>query len=444
MDRKIIPIEKLLVNPKNPRFEPVKSQQEAINLMLIKVGKEVFNLAKDIAEHGLNPSKSLMVLEVADEYFLPLEGNRRVVALKLLHEPEQTTNQIFIQQFKELKKDYGSKIPSEIECTVFPDKESAFRWVNLEHTGRNKGVGVLDWNYEQLQRFIAEYTGKIASREVQLLDFAKQNKIDHSKIDLSTLERLVSTESVREQIGISFPNGILNLEKSNEQVIMNLTKVFKEMSQPKFAVEQVYTVDKRKKWIRDVLGILEEKEEKEKQKTISKKGDPLDGDWISARLHSAYVKQDRVKAILGELRDINPKQKPNICASSLRVLLELATYIFLKNRGEIQAIIKEEKEKFKDENRKRTAKGLSLKEWNNEWSPNFQRMLSCISKNDKLMTEPNERTVLQTFITKKSNEPFLTELNLFIHNPDYEPSPESITEIWNKLGKLVFKTIGIK
>ena len=60
------------------------------------------------------------------------------------------------------------------------------------------------------------------------------------------------------------------------------------------------------------------------------------------------------------------------------------------------------------------------------------------------MTDPLERKTLKTFIGKKSNEPFLTELNQFTHNPDYEPGPDAITEIWNKLGKLIFRTILFK
>ena len=140
MNKKYISIEKLVVNSENPRFEPVKNQQAAMDLMLNEVGKEVLNLAEDIAKHGLNPSKSLMVVEIEKDHFLPLEGNRRVVALKLLHNPELATDKKIVESFKTLKKEHGTQIPTQVECSIFPDKESAFRWVNLEHTGKNKDL----------------------------------------------------------------------------------------------------------------------------------------------------------------------------------------------------------------------------------------------------------------------------------------------------------------
>ncbi len=439
MNKKTIPITKLLINPENPRFEPVKNQTNAIDLMISKAGINVFNLAKDIAEHGLNPSKSLMVIPAEDGNFLALEGNRRVVALKLLCNPEQTTDQKISNKFKELKKEFGSQIPNEIECVVFPDKESAFRWVNLEHTGRNKGIGVLSWDSTQRQRFIAQYAGKKPSRPVQLFDFANENNLKHDSVDATTLERLTSTPFVREQIGIAFPDGLLNLEKTKPQVIKNLRKVFSEMSKDTFKVADVYTSDKSKAWVKNVLGVKEKIRNGDVQegKITKVKGEPLDGNWITNRLYSVYPKQNRVKSILNELKDLYPKTKPNVCASSLRVLLELAVYEFLKDNGWIRHLINQEKAKFNEENKKRKVK----KEWEKDWSPNFQRTLYFMATNESVISDPLERKALKTFIGKKSVEPFLAELNQFAHNPEYEPNEDNVIEIWNKLGKLIFKTI---
>src|SRR5450759_2195385 len=132
MERKIISIDKLLVNPENPRFEPVKNQKEAIELMLNKVGKKILNLAENIAEFGINPSKRLMVVELEDGFFLPVDGNRRVTALKLLDKPDIAVQKDFVASFRALREKYNSKIPDAVECVVFPDKETAFRWVKLE------------------------------------------------------------------------------------------------------------------------------------------------------------------------------------------------------------------------------------------------------------------------------------------------------------------------
>ncbi len=103
MIKKDIHISKFHLNPENPRFEPAKNQQEAIELMLREAGSEVFNLGADIALRGLNPSKRVMVVE-QNGHFLPLEGNRRVLALTLLNNPDATSNGKYSKKFKDLAK----------------------------------------------------------------------------------------------------------------------------------------------------------------------------------------------------------------------------------------------------------------------------------------------------------------------------------------------------
>ena len=120
--------------------------------------------------------------------------------------------------------------------------------------------------------------------------------------------------------------------------------------------------------------------------------------------------------------------------------MELAVYVFLKDNSKIKNIINLERARIATENKKRGGKRALDK----DWSPSFQRTLDYISSNEDTVTDPLERKALKTFIGKKSNEPFLAELNQFTHNPDYEPSPDTITEIWNKLGKLIFRTILFK
>ena len=58
---KQIPILEILVNRENPRFDPVQNQDKAIQLMLKEEESSIKKLAKNIATHGLNPTKRLAV-----------------------------------------------------------------------------------------------------------------------------------------------------------------------------------------------------------------------------------------------------------------------------------------------------------------------------------------------------------------------------------------------
>jgi hypothetical protein len=331
-------------------------------------------------------------------------------------------------------------VPEKIECAVFSDKESAARWVNLEHTGENDGVGVLNWDSVQKRRFESQYTEKKPSRSIQLFDLARENGVKFEKVDSTTLDRITGTPYVRKEIGVSFPNGILDLEKNKDQILRNLKKVFSAMSDDKFKVGSVYTSDQSKEWIKKILNITSKEEKdtndvKEGSKKKPKK-EPLDGKWISMQLYSSYPKQDRVKALLKELKELDPYDKPNVCAPSLRVLLELGSYIFLKERGDIKKIVDEEKKRVSES----IQKGKNVKPIEKDWSPSFAYMLGYILNEDNnIISDPQERKATKVLIGKKSNEPFLTELNLFTHNPNYEPSGEALIGIWKGLGKPLFK-----
>lgn len=50
---KQIALARLVLNPENDRFEPVINEEEAIEMMLLKLGTKIFNLASDIIRRGI-------------------------------------------------------------------------------------------------------------------------------------------------------------------------------------------------------------------------------------------------------------------------------------------------------------------------------------------------------------------------------------------------------
>lgn len=86
---KEINIEDLHINTDNFRFEPVESQKDAIAKMLEDQGEKLVNLAKHILENGLNPTDKIVVSPSHHDRtkFNVLEGNRRVIVLKLINNP---------------------------------------------------------------------------------------------------------------------------------------------------------------------------------------------------------------------------------------------------------------------------------------------------------------------------------------------------------------------
>ena len=210
-------ISDLSVSSFNPRFDPVQDQDQAIQLMLNQESEGIKKLAEDIVKHGINPTKRLAVCSENGK-FIALEGNRRIVALKLLNNPSISQDKKLRTFFAGLRKKY--RAPQKVMCVVFKNHDAAKHWIELEHTGRNEGAGVDPWDPIQKDRFLG-----IPSKRVQILDYVG-DKIDSSKVDKSSLDRLISTPLIRKTIGILFQNDNLKEIKPKSEIIKNLTKVF--------------------------------------------------------------------------------------------------------------------------------------------------------------------------------------------------------------------------
>jgi len=97
---KKINITNLLLNPSNPRFNPVEHQSEAIDAMIRDQQDKLVVLARHISLYGLNPSDLILVKPYKKQWVVR-EGNRRVTALKLVNEPS-----LIPSDFPKLKKEF--------------------------------------------------------------------------------------------------------------------------------------------------------------------------------------------------------------------------------------------------------------------------------------------------------------------------------------------------
>jgi hypothetical protein len=251
-----IELGKLLVNPENYRFDPVTDQREAILTMLRSQNNKIIRLARDIAQRGLNPTRRLQVKEVGGGKYVVLEGNRRITVLKLITNPDEIPGDyLFKSIFVDLHAKYKDNLPTVLECVVYPEdrQDIADSWVLLEHTGENQGMGTVPWNSVQKQRFESRHKQQELSKALQVLEFLEAKGIDTSGIEATNLERLLTTPGVRQELGIDFPNKKLLLIEPEEDVLQKLEKVVERMSARDFGVGQIYKVDQRLEWIKDVL-----------------------------------------------------------------------------------------------------------------------------------------------------------------------------------------------
>ncbi|KKC97837.1 ParB/Srx family N-terminal domain-containing protein [Photobacterium halotolerans] len=224
----------------NPRFDgddavaKIKVSDFADAIISSKTEKDDFyDLVKSIVKHGFRAFDPIVVWRNEDGKYIVAEGNRRVLALKLLRQPHlapSSIRQFIRQQAAKFDKYSIEKIP----VCLAPSYKDA-RWYILErHTV--SGATHKRWDRLQQMRYIVElyddyghdadalientnFTRKAifdAIRFVTIRDWATSNivldkmtveerELIHSRsISISILERWFTSEDVKQAWGISF------------------------------------------------------------------------------------------------------------------------------------------------------------------------------------------------------------------------------------------------
>lgn len=274
MPYKVIPLSKLLINKDNDRFEPSSNEKEAVNVMLAKMGSKIYRIAQHILDNGLSP-KPFYVVSFGDK-FLVKEGNRRTTAIKLMTRPNLIDSKLFPQLkkgFIKLNIQFKNSPITKIQCFVFDNITEADKWVKLEHTGEQKGIGIVNWNSEQIKRFDMKY-GKMPPIEIQALDFLKSSPYTEdstlnllSGLKVTNLQRLLSDRFVREKLGLRFENSKLKSNIEESEIVKGLSLIINDITKPDFIVGKIYTSKLRADYINgyktNSLPDLNQKVEKE-------------------------------------------------------------------------------------------------------------------------------------------------------------------------------------
>ena len=216
-------LDQLILATDNPRHEVVEDEGAAI---LRLCGTEnIDQLARDIAEYGINPGERLIVFPLDesdtedDATFIVAEGNRRVCALKLLNDPDLAPASIR----KKIESYAASWTPiSELDVVIIPDEERRRHWLMRIHDGAQGGRGRMPWKSEQKTRFTGGGRNAIAQA---LLDYAEAEGMI-AKEDragrISHLTRLIGNPLVRDTLGLKTEGGPEELERNRAKADFDL------------------------------------------------------------------------------------------------------------------------------------------------------------------------------------------------------------------------------
>lgn len=437
MEIKLIPLTSLLVNIENPRYEMVSSQQEAIRLMIEDQKDKLAKLAEDILNNGLNPSDLIMVTpyEKNKSQFVVLEGNRRIVALKLLNNPSLILekHKSLYRKFKQLSEIFIKNPIIEIPCIIFSDEKESYKWIKLKHTGENDGIGTVSWDAQQKARFEERMQGK-AKYSLQVIEFLKnQNNVEEDikkrlkEVPLSSLQRLLSDPDVRGAIGIEIENGkvVTNLEPN--EVIKPLKRIINDLLREDFTVKQIYYKDDRLNYIEsftkndipDKTKTLKQKWElissppfdkiKDEKVTVKQKSKPISTKRKTLIPKSCIIpiSSPRVNNIYRELKDLDLDNFSNAGAVLFRVFIELSVDAFI--------------EKYK----------LPINIDNDKLYKKVQVVSEYLEKNGLL--DKNKLKGIKTSVSNPNSIMSINSFHSFVHNRYFAPIANDLKLAWDNI-----------
>jgi hypothetical protein len=439
MEGTLVDLDRLQVNTENPRFGMTSNQIEAFQMMLADQKEKIHNLAKDIVANGLNPADLVIVMPSINDpdYFLVLEGNRRVVALKLLSNPDLVPEKF--KQSQTFFQEYAMKIDMtnfKVPCVIFDNEEAANRWIKLKHTGENEGVGTVGWDSQQKARFDERSGGK-ATLAIQALNFLREQpfisddlKAELPVVKITNLQRVLSDPDVREAFGLTVENGVLTSELEPDEVAKPLQRVVRDLLKPTFTVKQIYSKNDRSfyveslgpKHLPNIKKVAASKwdlktaqvpapslqpKQKRSLKTSSSRNTLIPKSCV------IHITHTRINKIYRELKNLGLRDFANSVAITFRVFVELSVDEFL------------------------TAKALQGVSVDSKLVAKVQKVAEFMSTGNHLSKD--QLKGINVAVSNEHDVLSISTFNSYVHGSKFHPQPDNLKVAWDNVQDFISK-----
>lgn len=194
----MIRVDRVFLDLDNPRHKPFEDQDQAIAYLCKE--ERVLELARDIAENGLNPLELFALLKDGQNSFIVAEGNRRLCAIMLLSDPELAPANVR-QKFSQLS--FGWEPITHLFSVVLSDRDQVTLWLDRIHAGFNEGKGRRQWNSEQKTRNSGYSKNAFAQTLLDLGQVKGYITEEERKGRLSTVESFSRNPLFRDALGIT-------------------------------------------------------------------------------------------------------------------------------------------------------------------------------------------------------------------------------------------------
>jgi len=241
-DVRNIQLKDILVNLNNPRYEQ-EADEESEMAKILSDRNRPFELMKDIAKNGLDPSDLIILIyEESLGKYVVMEGNRRITALKVLNDPKTVPSSIknrdqILKKIHKIIKEYNFQPIIKVQSVVYKSDDPLLKhFIELKHTGERKGAGRVKWDTESKARFSS--TDFFRN---YLIDFLKTvHKDIQDNFGLTTIERIISDPKMRVAIGLIVGKKTPEIKFVDKYSKLKLYYILDGLLSKKFNVKDFY------------------------------------------------------------------------------------------------------------------------------------------------------------------------------------------------------------
>lgn len=356
MPGKSLKIDQLDLDTANPRISKASSQHEAMQRLIDDQDLKLANLAESIVDQNLNPMDRLLVMKSVDNprKFTVLEGNRRTLALKILKNPAVLTGldvrPALQKRLEKLAHSFDVKNVEPLDCFELTNRAEASTWIQQRHIGEDEGRGIVSWSGVASSRFRGR------DPALQALDFVRhhaqlsddQKLLLEGRFPITTLDRLLSTPSVRAKLGLDIKDDKLVTSLPPAEAIKPLSRIILDLAEKKINVtklklktQQLEYVDALKSADRPDLtkstGVKREVETFSDQDFISTKSKKPKSRYTPSTTRLTAIPKGcrlnitnpKIAELYRELKSLRLDKYPHSIAVLLRVFLETSVDHYL-------------------------------------------------------------------------------------------------------------------
>jgi hypothetical protein len=348
---------------------------------------------------------------------------------KLLQDPRRAPTSELQSFFKEQREKWPGEFPDSIQCQVENDRDRIDDILFRRHTGTHNGVGQSTWDDRMKATFVAR-TGKgggaNVADEIEKRLSAANMLPKGRKIPRSTMNRLLSAEPFRNRLGFSMNKGRFAFTHDENVSLAAMARVADDLANRQLVLGDIWDVDGKRGYLDrlEKAGVLPNAQHalskaKSQGSTSTTRHKPSAHPKPSQRTTLIPQKDfglvwpgrlQRHHQIWEELQfRLELARHPNAISVLLRVLLELSIENYITQTGlEVR-----DNDKLAVRVHK-VGKDLHAKK---KIDQKYLGLLSKFQHNEKLLSADT--------------------LNRYVHSPNFAPSPEHLTSLWDSLSVLI-------